>query len=282
MQERDNISHQSTPDVLDITPTTTALATNVDTCGCGNQIGNLLEEERERERKINMSPDSQQLLRNISHADSFFSASSLDSSASGLLTSVMKGRVGGLNKPATQSSYPQQDVGATATLAAQALQNPALSESALLLFRLLRETANLERAPTSRSIMEQHEAAMRRGGTAQEYGTLSPIPPTVPQMNHEEKVKVLRRLYASRTRNKVSNNDANEKREPVKGQETTDSIKAPSNKRKSSSLDGDGCDPGHRTKRIKFAVSVTALSAPSKSSACTTCSTKRTFVSRCA
>ena len=224
MQQRDIvISQQATPDVFDIA--STAPAPNVSTCV--DQIGHHIEEEREEERKANMSPNSQQLLQNMSHADSFLSASSLDSSASGLLTSVMKIRAGDYNKPAQRPNYPQQDVSATATLAAQALQNPALSESALLLLRSLRETANLERAP--RSIMEQHEqSGTGRHMAAQAYGTLSPIPRTAPQMNHEEKVKVLRRLYASRTRNKVSSSDgdsdnnADKVQEQVKGQETSE------------------------------------------------------------
>lgn len=223
MQQRDsNILQQLTPDSLDITATT-APAPNVGSCV--DQIGHI-EEERELERTTNMSPNSHQLSQSMSHADSFLSASSLDSSASGLLTSVMKIRVGDYNKPATRPNYPQQDVSATATLAAQALQNPALSESALLLLRSLRETANLERAP--RSIMEQHEqAGTGRHMAAQAYGTLSPIPRTAPKMNHEEKVQVLRRLYASRTRNKVSGSDSDNnadeaQQEQVKGQETSE------------------------------------------------------------
>ena len=223
MQQRDsNILQQLTPDGLDITSTTPP-APNVGSCV--DQIGHI-EEERELERTTNMSPNSHQLSQSMSHADSFLSASSLDSSASGLLTSVMKIRVGDYNKPATRPNYPQQDVSATATLAAQALQNPALSESALLLLRSLRETANLERAP--RSIMEQHEqAGAGRHMAAQAYGTLSPIPRTAPKMNHEEKVQVLRRLYASRTRNKVSGSDSDNnadeaQQEQVKGQETSE------------------------------------------------------------
>ena len=195
MQQRDNnIPQQPAPDGFDIT-STTAAAANVGSCV--DQIGHI-EQEGEIERTTNMSPNSQQLSHSMSHADSFLSASSLDSSASGLLTSVMKIRVGDYNESAQRPNYRQQDVIATTTLAAQALQNPALSGSALLLLRSLRETANLERAP--RSIMEQHDEA----DTAQAYGTLSPIPRTEPKMNREEKIQVLRRLYASRTRNKVS------------------------------------------------------------------------------
>lgn len=224
MQQRDNnIPQQLTPDGFDIT-STTAAAANVGSCV--DQIGHI-EEEGEIERTTNMSPNSQQLSQSISHADSFLSASSLDSSASGLLTSVMKIRVGDYNEPAQRPNYPQQDVIATITLAAQALQNPALSESALLLLRSLRETANLERAP--RSIMEQ--AGTGRHMAAQAYGTLSPIPRTEPKMTREEKIQVLRRLYASRTRNKVSGSDSDKddnntdevdlQQEQVKGQETS-------------------------------------------------------------
>ena len=227
MQQRDNnIPQQLTPDGFDIT-STTAAAANVGSCV--DQIGHI-EQEGEIERTTNMSPNSQQLSHSMSHADSFLSASSLDSSASGLLTSVMKIRVGDYNESAQRPNYRQQDVIATTTLAAQALQNPALSGSALLLLRSLRETANLERAP--RSIMEQHEqAGAGRHMAAQAYGTLSPIPRTAPKMNHEEKVQVLRRLYASRTRNKVSGSDSDKddnntdevdlQQEQVKGQETS-------------------------------------------------------------
>ena len=205
MQERGNIiPQQPTAAVLDIAPANIA-AQSVG--GIVDQKIGQIEEERGREAKANMAPNSQQLPRSISHTDSFLSFSSLDSGASGLLTSVMKIRVGGWSTPSQQKQ--QQDVSAAATLAAKALQNPALSESALLLLRSLRMTANIERAP--RSIMEQHEAATRQGGSAQcqvAYGTLSPIPSTEPNfINHEEKVNVLRRLYASRTRNKVSTSD---------------------------------------------------------------------------
>lgn len=223
MQQRDNnIPQQLTPDGFEIT-STTAPAPNVGSCV--DQIGHIEEEVEVVERTNIMSPNSQQLSQSMSHADSFLSASSLDSSASGLLTSVMKICVGDYNKPAPRPNSSQQDVSATATLAAQALQNPALSDSALLLLRSLRETANLERAP--RSIMEQDEqAGVGRHMAAQAYGTLSPIPRMAPKMNHEEKVKVLRRLYASRTRNKVigsdSDNNTDEvQQEQVKGQETS-------------------------------------------------------------
>ena len=201
MQERGNIiPQQPTAAVLDIAPANIATQS---VGGIVDQKIGQIEEERGREAKANMAPNSQQLPRSISHTDSFLSFSSLDSGASGLLTSVMKIRVGGWSTPLQQKK--QQDVSAAATLAAKALQNPALSESALLLLRSLRMTANIERAP--RSIMEQHEAATRQGGSAQ-VPYLSPIPSTEPNfINHEEKVNVLRRLYASRTRNKVSTSD---------------------------------------------------------------------------
>ena len=200
MQERGNIiPQQPTPAVLDIAPAN-IVAQSVG--GIVDQKIGQIEEGREREAKANMAPNSQQLPRSISHTDSFLSFSSLDSGASGLLTSVMKIRVGGWSTPSQQKQ--QQDVSAAATLAAKALQNPALSESALLLLRSLRMTANIERAP--RSIMEQNEAATRQGGSAQVvYGS---IPSTEPNfINHEEKVNVLRRLYAGRTRNKVGTSD---------------------------------------------------------------------------
>lgn len=95
-----------------------------------------------------------------------------------------------------QASTPA-DINATATLAAQALQIPALSESALLLLKTLRETANLHRAPNNILGLPvvSPGGTVSRGSSNVNSG---------PEMDHDEKVKVLRALYANRTRNKVS------------------------------------------------------------------------------
>lgn len=90
-----------------------------------------------------------------------------------------------------------------ATLAAQALQIPALSESALLLLKSLRETAEIGRAPDA-AIIAQNDSSDSDVENTARTGTYST---TGADMNHEEKVKVLRALYANRTRNKVSSSD---------------------------------------------------------------------------
>jgi len=103
-------------------------------------------------------------------------------------------------------------VHSTANLAAQALQIPALSESALLLLKTMRETANLDRN-TQSPISDQHQSSDSDGlpSTVYRYGTECPsgaVPHNNgPDMDREEKVKILRALYAKRTRNKVSSSD---------------------------------------------------------------------------
>ena len=138
--------------------------------------------------------------------DSFSSLDTFDNSTR-VPRAVMK-----LQSEATTTTTTTT-VHSTATLAAQALQIPALSESALLLLKTLRETANLDRT-SQRPILDQHQSSDSDGlpSTVCRYGTESPSSGSVsynngPDMDHDEKVKILRALYAKRTRNKVSSSD---------------------------------------------------------------------------